>query len=126
MKNPVNKTPLRKGGELYYILPWFMLAKTGDYIIATIERVTTTSEYILCHTSYIDKIFSGERKEKGVALFPNRPDIPKKDITEYYYTDKSEAMEAVIDTLRRRDYIGIGANLCGIVQTLKDNKKLLL
>ena len=92
MERIKNKTVLRKGMTLYFA-DTYRYSYIHPVLPATIERITTTPEYIICKMSYMWPFVSGLAKVVKPAFFYNKPGIPAQDITERFFTDEDYAKE---------------------------------
>jgi hypothetical protein len=92
MERIKNKTDLRKGMTLYFA-DTYRYSYTHPVLPATIERITTTPEYIICKMSYMWNYASGPAKVFRPAFFKNKPGMPTLDITQIFFTDKEYATE---------------------------------
>lgn len=113
MKRAQNNTNIKKGDTLYYVSK--SLYSIYGVKKATIKRITTTAEYIICHM---------ECDAAGVfsnlpAIFYNIKRNQSGDITERYYLDCDDA-ERRYDELRLvRRRADIGGSVENIFRNLK-------
>ena len=121
-KQPTNLTGLKKGDTLYYVNTRSYSDDMG-VLEATIERVTTTADYVICHMVYSYTYGVHPRKviqkEKEPALFANRKDVNRRDITEHFYTDEDYARHVYRDWLKDRRAMSIGYNIAGAFNELR-------
>ena len=121
-KQPINLTGLKKGDILYRVETRTFYENTG-VIEATIERVTTTSDYVICHMSYICYITTAGKRttynEKDPALFPNKKDINLVDLTGKFWTDRKQAENDYKDWRYDNRARRIGSSLQSVFNELK-------
>ena len=87
-----NKTNLRKGMILYFV-DTYRYSYTHPVLPATIERIRTTPDYIVCKMSYIWNFATGPEKVFRPALFKNESGTPAVDITNIFFADRQYATD---------------------------------